>query len=308
MKIVVMGTGGTGGYYGALLAGRANDVTFVARGEHLAAIRRAGLQVKSVLGDFTLSPANATDDPSGLSEPDLILFCTKTYDTDQAARQIEPIVGKSTSVLSLQNGIDAAERIGRVVGMEHIIGGATWISSAVEAPGVIHHVSGFRRVVMGELDGRRTPRLQAIQDAFQDAGVEAEASDDILKVLWTKFLFISPTSSFGSLTRLPAAAYRAVPETRRQIVRLMREIEAVARSQGAALDADVVEQTLAFMDGAASNIRTSMQLDVESGHASEIESMLGVIGRKGRAAGVDTPLADALYALLLPVELHARGE
>ncbi len=308
MKIVVIGTGGTGGYYGGLLSKQGNDVTFVARGEHLAAIQKSGLQVKSIHGDFTVSPAKATDEPASLSAPDLILFCTKTYSTDEAAAKIKPIVGKDTTVLSLQNGIDAAERIGKVVGMEHMVAGTTWISSAVVSPGVIKQVSDFRRVVIGELAGAQTPRIQSIYEVFKDIGIQAELSDNILKVLWTKFVFISCASAFGSLTRLSMGEYRAVPETRQQMVRLMREVEAVARSQGVNLDADVVEQSLAFIDSSRPQIKASMQLDVETGHRSELESIVGAIGRKGREGGVQTPLADTLYALLLPIDLHARGQ
>ena len=308
MKIVVMGTGGAGGYYGGLLSKQGHDVTFIARGEHLAAIRKNGLQVKSIHGDFMVSPANATDDPSSVGTPDLILFLTKTYGTDEAVQKIKPIAGKDTAVLSLQNGIDAADRIGLVIGKEHMIAGATWISSAIEAPGVIKQMSEFRRVVIGELDGRNTPRAQAIFQAFKDTGITAELSDNILKVLWTKFVFISAASSFGSLTRLPIGGYRGVPETRALIVQLLREVEAVARRQGIELDADVVEKTLLFIDNNGPKIKPSMQLDVESGHRTEIESMIGVIGRKGRELGVPTPVADALYALLLPVDLSARDK
>ncbi len=308
MKILIMGTGGTGGYYGGLLSQRGHDVTFVARGGHLAAIRKNGLHVKSIFGDFTVYPAQATDNPSTAGTPDLVLFCTKTYHTDEAVQQIKPIVGKETTVLSVQNGIDAPERIGKVIGMEHMIAGATWISSAVEAPGAIKQVSDFRRVVIGELSGQKTPRVQAIYNAFRETGVTTELSENIQKVLWTKFVFISAASSFGSLTRLPMAEYRHVQETRALIIQLMRETEALARSQGVFLDSDAVEQALAFMDGAGPKIKASMQLDVETGHRTEIESMIGVIGRKGRESGVPTPVADTLYALLLPVDLQARGK
>lgn len=308
MRIVVMGTGGTGGYYGGLLSKQGQDVTFIARGEHLAAIRESGLQVKSIFGDFSVSPAEATDNPSSVGAPDLILFLTKTYDTDEAVQRIKPIVGHDTTVLSLQNGVDAAERIGKVIGMEHMIAGATWISSAVEGPGAIRQVSDFRRVVIGELNGQKTPRVEAIYQALKDTGITAELSDDILRVLWSKFVFISAASAFGSLTRLPMAEYRAVPETRDLITRLMREVEALGRSQGVRLDADVVQKGLAFMDNAGPKIKASMQLDIESGHRSEIESMIGMIGRKGRENGVPTPVADALYALLLPVDLSARDK
>ena len=306
MKIAVMGTGGTGGYYGALLAKQGHDVTFIARGAHLQAIQKNGLQIKSVAGNFTISPAKATDDPSRIAAPDFILFCTKTYDTDEAIKKIRPIIGKETSVLSLQNGIDAAERIGSVIGMEHMIAGATWISSAVEAPGVIRQVSDFRRIVFGELNGRITPRLRAIDEAFKGTGVTVELSGDILKILWTKFMFISAASSFGSLTRLPIGEYRSVPETRALILRLMREVETLARSYSVTLEADVVEKSLAFMDQTAPHIKASMQLDVESGHRTEIDSIIGVIVRKGRERGIPTPVADMIHALLLPLELKAR--
>jgi 2-dehydropantoate 2-reductase len=307
VKIVVMGTGGMGGYYGGLLSRQGHDVTFVARGAHLEAIQRDGLQVKSVHGDFSVSPATATDKPSQIAVPDLILFCTKTYGTDEAVQRIKPIVGRETTVLSLQNGIDAPERIGKVVGMEHMAGGATWISSAVEAPGVIKQVSDFRRVVIGELSGDPTPRVEAILEAFKATGITAELSDNILKVLWAKFIFISAASSFGSLTRLPIAQYRGVPETRAMIIGLMREVESLARRQRVALDADVVEKSLAFMDNAGPKIKASMQLDVEAGRPTELDSIIGVIGRKGREIGLKTPVADALYAMLLPVDLSARN-
>lgn len=308
MKILIMGAGGTGGYYGGLLAKEGHDVTFIARGEHLAAIQSSGLQVKSIHGDFAISPAKATDDPSTAGAADLILFCTKTYGTDQAVQQIKPVVGNDTTILSVQNGIDAHERIGKMVGMGHMLAGATWISSAVEAPGVIRQVSNFRRLVVGELDGSHTPRLEAVYQAFKQTGITAELSENILKVLWTKFVFIAAASSFGSLTRLPMAEYRSVPETRELVIRLMRELEALGRAQGIRLDADVVEGALRFMDQAGPKIKASMQLDVESAHKTEIESMIGVIGRKGRELGVPTPMADTLYGLLLPVDLAARGK
>jgi len=308
MKIVIMGTGGVGGYYGAMLAKQGHDVTFVARGAHLKAIQEKGLQVKSIFGDFHLRPAKATDNPAQIGPVDLILICTKTYDTDESVQKIKPIVGKETTVLSLQNGVDAVERIGKVVGADHIVAGATWISSAVEAPGVIKHVSDFRRVVIGELNGQRTPRIEAIYDAFKQTGVTIELSENILKILWTKFVFISSASGFGSLTRLPMAEFRNIPETRALIISLMREVEAVARAQGVTLDANVVEQALGFMDNAGPHIKASMQLDVESGHRTEIESMIGVINRKGRELGVPTPVADAIYALILPLDIKARGK
>lgn len=306
MNILVLGTGGVGGYYGGLLSKQGHDVTFIARGEHLKAIQASGLQVKSIHGDFTVSPARATDDPASVAEPDLILFCVKTYSTDEGVQAIKPVVGKDTTVLSLQNGIDAPERIGKALGMEHMIGGATWISSAVASPGLIKQMSEFRRVVIGELNGQKTPRVEAVYQAFKDTGITAELSEDILKVMWSKFVFITAASSFGSLTRLPIGAYRSVPETRALITQLLGEADAVARRQGVDLDADIIQKTMAFIDNNGPNIKPSMQLDVEAGRRTELDSLVGVVGRKGRELGVPTPLADAIYALLLPVDLQAR--
>jgi 2-dehydropantoate 2-reductase len=307
MKIAVMGTGGVGGYYGGLLAQKGHAVTFIARGPHLKAIQANGLQVNSIHGDFLVKPAAATADPASIGPVDVVLFCTKTYQTGEAAHSILPLVGPETSVLSLQNGVDAPERIGAVVGRQHVLGGATWISSAIESPGVIRQVSQFRRVVMGELDGKLSARLLSIHKALAETGITAELSEDILKVLWTKFVFISAASSLGSLTRLPMGDYRSVPETRHMLTGLMQEVAEVARRQGVALDEDVVDQSMAFMDNAAVHIMASMQLDVAAGRRSELESMVGVIGRKGREVGVPTPVADFVYAALLPVDLKAQA-
>ena len=306
MKIAVMGSGGVGGYYGGLLAQQGHDVTFVTRGSHLKAIQENGLRVKSIHGDFHLVPAKATDCPTEIGPVDLVLFCTKTHATDEAAQQIKPIVGTKATVMSLQNGVEAAECIGAVVGMQNMIGATTWISSSVEAPGVIKQVSQFRRIVLGEMDGQATPRVQLIYETLRETGITVELSENILKILWTKFVFISAISSLGSLTRLPIGEYRAVSETRAMMINLMDEVEAVARGQKIQLDRDVVQKSLDFIDNAASQIKASMQLDVEAGLRSELESMVGVIGRKGRELGISTPTADMIYAALLPLDLKTR--
>ena len=306
MKIMVMGTGGVGGYYGGLLAKQGHEVTFIARGAHLKAMRANGLQIKSIFGDFVVAPVRATDTPAEAGPVDFILFCVKTYHTDEAAQAILPAIGAQTIVLSLQNGIDAAERIGKVVGAEHLIGGVTYISSALESPGVVKQISQFRRIVLGEFDGTLSPRIQSIQEVLQNTGVAVEVTDDILKFLWTKFVFISATSSLGCLTRLPIGEYRNVPETRALLVKLMQEVETLAKAHGAKLDGDIIQKTLEFIDNSAPHIKPSMQLDVEAGRRTELESMVGVIGRKGREAGLATPIADFVYASLLPIELKAQ--
>ena len=183
MRIAVMGTGGVGGYYGGLLSQQGHEVIFIARGAHLQTIRERGLQIKSIHGDFQVSPARATDNPAEVGEVDLVLFTTKTYQTDAAAKAVKPMVGQETVVLPLQNGIDAAERIGAFGGKEHLLGGATWLSTAIEAPGVIGQYSRFRRVVFGEFDGQVTERLKRIHEVLQATGITVETSADILQVL-----------------------------------------------------------------------------------------------------------------------------
>jgi 2-dehydropantoate 2-reductase len=308
MKILIMGTGGVGGYYGGLLAQQGHDVTFIARGAHLDAIQKQGLKIKSVHGDFSIFPAKAAEEPGKAGETDLILFCVKTYNTDEAAQAIQPVVGPQTMIMSLQNGIDAAERIGNVVGMEHVIGGATWLSSAIQAPGVIQQVSQFRQIVFGELAGGMSKRLETIFEAIKNTGITVEISQDIWKVLWTKLVFITAVSSLGSLTRLPMGDYRSVPDSRSLLSSIMKEVEAVARAQNVHLDTDVVEKWLDFIDNSAPHIKPSLQLDIESGHQTELESMIGVVGRIGHELSVPTPSIDFVYASLLPIELKAQNK
>ena len=307
MRIAIMGTGGVGGYYGGLLSQKGQEVIFIARGAHLQAMCEKGLHVKSVHGDFLVSPAKATDDPAEVGPVDLILFTTKTYHTDVAAQAIKPLVGKDTVVVPLQNGIDAAERLGAYVGREHLVGGVTWLSAAIEAPGVIGQYSQFRRVVLGEFDGKMTARLKTIYETLQATGITVELSDDILKVLWTKFVFISSASALGSLTRATIGEYRQVPETREVLTEALREVAAVAQARGVMLEGDLVAKTLEFIDNTAPDMKTSMQRDVEAGRPSELESMIGVVPRLGRQTGISTPVMRLAYAVLKPGNLKAQG-
>ncbi len=306
MKIAIMGTGGVGGYYGGLLAKAGKDVTFIARGAHLQAICKTGLQVKSVHGDFQVSKAKATDKPADVGPVDLIIFATKTYQTDEAAKAIKPMVGKDTVVVPLQNGVDAADRIGQVVGMDHVLGGATWLSAAIEAPGVIGQYSEFRRIALGEFSGKTTPRLTSVYDLLKETGAAVEVSDNILKVLWTKFVFIASVSAMGSLTRVTFGEYRGVPEARAVLGEAIDEAAAVARARGVKLDADILAKTQAFIDSSAPGIKPSMQRDVEAGKPSELESLIGVVVRMGAEKNVPTPLMRFAYAMLKPGELKAQ--
>jgi 2-dehydropantoate 2-reductase len=308
MKIAVIGVGGLGGYYGGLLCRAGHEVAFIARGEHLTALREKGLQVKSVHGDFHVAPVRATDRPREIGPVDLVLVCVKTPAIDAAAEAALPLVGPDTVVMGLQNGIDAAERLGKGVGMDRVLGAVTWIAAHIEAPGVIRQVSDFRRIVLGELDGSTSDRVRRTVEALGRMGIPVEAADAIRRALWEKFVFIAGFSGVGALTRLEVGDYRAVPQTRALMTSLMREVENLAGATGVRLATDVVDQALARIDGAAPTMKPSMQRDVEAGRPSELESMIGVIARMGRSLGVPTPTADILYAALLPGELKARSD
>ncbi|HUL31146.1 MAG TPA: 2-dehydropantoate 2-reductase [Thermodesulfobacteriota bacterium] len=307
MKIVIMGTGGLGGYYGALLARSGHEVHFVARGHHLQAICEKGLQVRSVHGGFLVRPARATDNPAGVGEADLVLFTTKAYQTEEAVELVKPVLGPETVIVPLQNGVDAADRIGSLLGMERLLGGMTWISAAVEAPGVIGQYSSFRRIVIGELDGRSTRRIERVRDVLAGTGVNVEVSRNISEVLWTKFAFISSVSAMGCLTRVSLRDYRTIEESYEVLKEVIGEIVAVAKAKGVGvgLAPDILQNTLATIGASDGKIKPSMQRDAEAGRVSELESMIGIVVRLGREMGVPTPVMRFAYAVLKPGQLLA---
>ncbi len=307
MRIAIMGSGGLGGYFGGLLAHAGHHVTFLARGEHLQAIREHGLRVESVHGDFTIQPAQATDNPSEVGPVDWVLFATKTYHIDQAAEEMRPLVGPQTAILPLQNGVDASERLIALFGPEPVLGGTCRVVSLVAAPGVIQQRSPFRHIALGELNGAITPRVQAIAAALQEAGAEVEISDSINKVRWTKFLFIASISGVGAATRVTSERITGCAETRHLLEEAMREIEALAAASGMPLDKDVVPETMAFCDNLPPGTTASMQRDIWEGRPSELESQNGYVARRGAELHVAVPVHTFLYGILLPQERKAQG-
>jgi 2-dehydropantoate 2-reductase len=307
VKIAIMGTGGVGGYYGGLLVRSGQDVTFIARGLHLQALREKGLQVRSVHGNFTVSPARATDNPAEIGPVELVIVATKTYHIDEAAQMIKPMIGPDTVVLSLQNGVDAAERIGAIVGVEHLLGSATWLSAAIEAPGVIGQYSQFRRIVVGEFNGQISSRARRAYDVLNSTGATVELVKNIAEILWSKFIFIASVSALGSLTRVTFGEFRAVPEAREILIEATNEVASIARAQGVTLAPDIIAKTMEFIDNSAPNIKPSMQRDVESGRISELEAMVGIVVRLGIDLNVPTPVMRFAYAMLKPADLKAQG-
>jgi 2-dehydropantoate 2-reductase len=300
MRVTVMGSGGTGGYFGGLLARSGEDVTFVARGAHLDAIRKSGLTVRSrLVGDFTV-PARATDDLAESGPADLVLFCVKAYDTEAAAARLRPAVGPGTVILPVQNGIDSAERIGRIVGPQHVIGGLAGVSSVVAAPGVIEHRAGPDVIQLGELDGPPSPRVERVVEALRRAGIKAQARPDMRVALWEKFVLICGLSGLTALTRLPLGAVLACPETRTLFGQVLEETQAVGQAAGVPVPSDHAAKMMKFFQASDRAIRGSLYYDLAAGRRLEIETLNGTVVRLGRERGVATPANFAVYAALKP--------
>jgi 2-dehydropantoate 2-reductase len=308
MKYAIFGTGGVGGYFGGKLAQAGDDVTFIARGEHLKAIRERGLRVESVNGDFVVHPAQATDDPASIGEVDYVLVAVKGWQLPEAILQMQPLVGAGTSVVWLGNGIEGTDMVVEVFGRARVIGGLCRISSFVGGAGVIRHVGVSPSIAFGELDSAQSPRVEALRAAFaRFADVRAEVPADIHVTMWEKFIFIAAVSGVGSVTRLPIGGYRAIAETRALLIAALEETSALGRARGVALDADVATRILANIDAAVPGVIPSMQKDMMEGRPSELETQTGYVTRLGRVLGIATPTHDFIYAALLPQERKARG-
>jgi len=304
VKIGVMGTGGIGGYYGALLARAGHEVFCVARGEHLRAIQEGGLRVESAVGEFTVRP-RASADPAAIGPVDLILFGVKTYDTDEAARAMKPMVGDRTSILTLQNGVDSADQIAAAVGPGRVLPGAAFIFSNIAAPGLIRQTAGPRKIVFGELDGARSARAEAILAACRAAEIHAELTDRVLTVLWEKWAYICAQGGVTAVTRLPLGDIRTCPETWALYRGVIEEIVAVAAARRVPLSPGVVEAILEQAAKLEPHARSSLYNDLAAGRRLEVEALNGTVARLGREAGVPTPLNQALYAALKPHEAGA---
>ncbi len=304
MKIAIMGAGAVGGFYGGRLARAGEEVHFIARGAHLAALREKGLRVESpTVGDFELPQVNATDDPAQVGPVELVWMTTKAYDLEAGAEAMRPLIGENTVVIPLLNGVDIAERIGAVLGMEHMLGGIVQVSVAMAEPGLIRHAV-MDRLVFGELAGGTSARCEAIRETLHGAGIQAELSEDIRREIWLKYLFLSTVAGMCSLTRQTLGPVLADPDTRAMLVACFRELEALARKEGIALEEGIVEERLAMADGLPKTMKPSMLLDLERGRALELEALQGAAMRLGRKLGVPTPVNDFIYAAL---KHHAGG-
>jgi len=299
MNILIMGSGGIGGYFGAKLCRAGEAVTFVARGAHLEAIRKNGLRIKSAAdGEFVVA-CPATDDPGSAGVADLILFCVKSYDTEAAAQAIRPAVGPDTAVLCLQNGVDNEEKLSGIVGPGHILGGAAQVFATIEASGVIAHAFGGR-IVFGELDGADTPRARRVLEGLRRAGIPVEQSPRIRQVLWEKYLFIAAQAGMTALTRCPTGLIRSIPETRRMYRLIVEELAALAKAAGVELPPGIVDERMAFVDTLPPSNTSSLYYDLTHGRRLELEALQGYAVRLGEKLGVPTPVLFSVYAALRP--------
>jgi len=303
MKLAVMGSGAIGGYLGARLAAAGAEVTFLARGAHLAAIRAHGLSVRSPLGDLRITPAAATDEPGAVGIVDLVLLGTKLYDVEAAAAAIAPMVGPGTAVVCLQNGIDAVEIVARRYSPRRVLGAVVMINGEITAPGVIRH-NALNRLTVGELDGGETARLAGLVTLAARAGIETVPSPDIRLDIWRKFLLLAPMAALSAMTRVPLARIWAHPETWGLAEEGMREVVAVAQAQGIALGEEDVQSTLAFVRGMPATWRASLAVDLEQGRRLEIDWLAGAVVRLGQESGIDTPVHRIALGVLKP---HAAG-
>ncbi len=300
MRIVVVGAGGVGGYFGGKLAAAGEDVTFVVRRPFDT------LRVDSVKGDFVIERPKVTTDAATIGKADAVVLCVKAWQVPEATKSILPCLADDTPIVPLENGMEAPEQIAAVAGRAHAVGGLCGIVAFVVAPGHIRHAGAEPFVMFGELDNRPGARLERLRDAFLRAGVNAEIPPDIHRSMWSKFLFIAPSSGIGAITRVPIGVWRSMPETRELAARAVREIIAVAAARGAALPDDAFERTMERFDALAAEATTSLQRDVRDGKPSELDAQLCAVVRMAAVSGIEVPVCDFIYRCLLPQERAAR--
>lgn len=308
MRIAIFGTGAVGGYFGGRLAEAGEDVTFIARGAHLQALRAQGLRVDSINGDFVVNPVQTTDNPAEVGEVDVIIVGVKAWQVSEAAETMRPMVGPNTLVVPLQNGVEAPAELAAVLGDLHVLGGVCRIFSAIAGPGHIRHTSATPVVMIGEMDNRSSKRAELLHEAFVQAKVDASISLDIQAEIWRKFVFIASFSGIGAVTRVPVGAWRGISETRQMYGQALQEVIAVAQTRGIEIPEEEIGSRMAALDKSSPDTISSLQRDIMDGRPSELEHQNGAVVRLGKEEDVPTPLHAFIYHSLLPMELKARSE
>ena len=303
MHFAILGSGAVGGYYGAKLARAGHDVTLVARGPHLAAIRERGLLVRSpMLGDFAVT-TRAEEDTSKVGTADVVIVAVKAYDNATALPRVAPMLGPASTVLTLQNGVDSVSEVAALVGEAPVLGGTTYIATALAAPGIIDQTGTHRRIVFGEVFGelpRLSGRVRAIHDAFSAADIQSEGVADGRIPIWEKFIFLVALAGFTGASRLPIGPLWADPVIRAQFLEACREVERIARAEGVAVAADVVDRIDSYVRGIPGTMRSSLLIDLSQGKRIEVEALQGSVVRRAARAGIAAPIMSTLYAVLKP--------
>jgi len=302
MRIAVMGAGSIGGYFGGMLAQSGHDVTLIARGKHLETIRKDGLKILNDDGHF-LVKCDATDDPTSIGVVDLVLLTVKTYQNDMAIPPLRSLIDSSTSILCLQNGMDSYQSITRLLQIQDPLPGAAYIEASVQSPGIIRQSGTVVKIVFGELNGTLSSRGTEIQKVLSDSGIDTQFTTDILKTLWTKFLFISTMAGITCLTRETLAQLVPKEDWPNIIIDCMKEIEAVGRGNNINLENDVVKTTMDYITESLENMQASMHTDLMAGRPLELDALNGAVVRAGKLADIPTPINSLIYAMLKPYEL-----
>lgn len=301
MKIGIIGTGGVGGYFGARLAAAGNEVTFIARGEHLKAIKANGLKLKSIKGDITINPAKASDNLEELRDCELIIFGTKAWQINEIAPTLAQSINSRALILPLQNGVLAINELQQHFSREQLLGGLCMIFSKIESSGVINHMGHEPSITFGEVDGKITERALRVKNIFEAAGINNTLSEDIEAALWKKFILIC-LSGLGAILNSGYGPIRELPETRQIIIDILTEVSAVAKAKNVNLDNKIVEKSMAFVDNYPYDSMSSLARDVLEGKASEIEYQNGTVVKFGKELGIDTPANKFVYAMVKLME------
>ena len=303
MRIAILGSGGVGGYFGGRLAAAGVDVTFIARGAHLAALRERGLRIESPLGNVELPRVQATDDTKAVGPVDLVLFAVKLYDTQGALHALPPLIGPRTLVIPLQNGVDSVDTLIKAVGKEHVAGGTCYVAAVISEPGVIRHTA-MNRMLFGALDGSRPPILEELLAATKTAGIEGTLSDHIMVDIWAKFARLTVYSGMTSIARAPIGRIMSDPELESMLEAALHESIAVARGKQIPLPGRLFDEVMAGNRALPPQARSSMLEDLERGRPLELPWLSGAVVRIGEEVGVPTPTHRQIVALLGP---HVSG-
>jgi 2-dehydropantoate 2-reductase len=305
LRILIMGSGGVGGVFGARLAKGGADVTFVARGAHLKAMRKDGLRVEGGADPIALPKIKATDDPGSVGPVEIVLFAVKLGDTESAARTLLPCIGPDTGLISFQNGVQKDDMLRPIVGDKALLGGVSYVSAAIKEPGVITQTGAMQGLTFGEFDGRPSKRAEDFLAACLAGGIDAKISPDINRVIWEKFVFLAAVAGTTTSMRAPVGAVREHPMTRQFLHDLMQEIVDVGRARGVTFAPDFVEKRMTFADTLPAGMIASMYHDLQSGKPLELPWLNGSVVDLGAAAGVPTPMNRAVRDVLI---LHAKGK